>query len=97
MACLIGCLLVISPRLALLAVALFTSYVGQVYGKAYLWPILGFIFLPITTLAYIWAYIQSGGQLSGFYIAVIVFAVLMDLGMVSGAGQHKYRSVRGVE
>lgn len=49
-----------------------------------LWPLLGFFFLPFTTLAYAWA-INANGSLSGIYLVVFVIALFMDL--ANGGGQ----------
>ncbi len=47
---------------------------------------LGFFFLPLTTLAYAWA-INSHGSVSGLPLAVVILAVLIDLGII-GSGAH---------
>ena len=45
--------------------------------------------MPFTTLAYAWA-INSNGSVSGFYLVVVILAVLMDLGSLGGgASQHR--------
>jgi hypothetical protein len=54
-----------------------------------LWPLLGFFFMPLTTLAYAWA-INSGGSVQGLYLVVVVLAVLMDLGLL-GSGEASRR------
>ena len=39
------------PRVVLLLVAIFSHYLGWAY-ETVLWPVVGFFFLPTTTLAY---------------------------------------------
>lgn len=78
MPCLIAILAYSFPRLALLLVYVFSSYLGRAY-QSVLWPLLGFFFMPLTTLAYAFA-MNSGGRLSGFYLFLFVLAVLIDLG-----------------
>jgi hypothetical protein len=78
MGCLVGCLALIFPRLALAVVFLASGYLGRAYETA-LWPVLGFFFMPFTTLAYAWA-VNTNGTVTGIYLVVVVIAVLMDLG-----------------
>lgn len=85
MGCLIGCLALVTPRLALFLVFLFSNYLGRAYETNF-WPLLGFIFMPLTTLAYAWA-VNSHGTVNGGYLAVVVIAVLVDLGLVGSAGK----------
>ena len=51
MPCLLGCLALSAPRFVLLVVWLFTDWIGWAYDTK-IWPFLGFIFMPLTTLAY---------------------------------------------
>lgn len=88
MPCLIALLALIAPRLTIIGVFIFSDYLGRAY-ETWIWPLLGFFFLPLTTLAYAWA-VNAGG-VEGFRLAVIVLAVLLDLGFV-GAGAESRRS-----
>jgi hypothetical protein len=86
-----GCFALFFPRLAIILVWLFSGYLGRAY-ETVLWPLLGFFFLPLTTLAYAWA-INTNGAVSGVYLAVVVVAVLIDLGLLGGgahSGRRKY-------
>ena len=78
MPCLLGIIAYSFPRLVIVLVWLFSGYLGRAYQTT-LWPILGFVFMPLTTLAYALA-INSNGSLSGFYLFVYVLAVVLDLG-----------------
>ncbi len=89
MPCLIGCLALSAPRFAIVLVVLFSDYIGRAYQST-LWPLLGFFFMPLTTLAYAWA-INSRGSVSGGYLVVVVLAVLMDLGIIGGSASGRYR------
>lgn len=82
MPCLLALLALIAPRLVIILVAIFSTYFSTAYQHV-LWPILGFFFMPFTTLAYAWA-INSNGSVSGFYLVVVVIAVLMDLSALGG-------------
>lgn len=88
MPCLLGCIALSFPRLVIVLLVIFSDYIGQAY-QTILWPLLGFFFAPLTTLAYAWAMHESGGRIQGWYLAVIVVAVLFDLGTLGGGASHK--------
>lgn len=90
MPCLVGCLALSAPRFAILLVVLFSNYIGRAYESAF-WPFVGFLFMPLTTLAYAWA-INARGSVQGFHLAVVVVAVLIDLGLVGGSASGRYRT-----
>ena len=92
MPCLIAGVAMFFPRLVIILLAIFSDYLGSAYTNV-LWPILGFFFLPYTTLVYAWAHHSSGGSISGLYIVAIVIAVLADLGAIGGGGA----SARGMK
>jgi hypothetical protein len=77
------------PRLALVMVWLCSNFLGRAY-QTVLWPLLGFFFMPLTTLAYAWA-INSKGSVSGGYLLVVVLAALIDLGSL-GASRKRRRT-----
>ncbi len=89
MPCLIGLIALAMPRLALVPVFLFSDFLGRAYHTA-LWPIVGFLFLPLTTLAYA-AAINWKGSVSGGYFFMVLVAALIDLGIVGGGGWHRRR------
>lgn len=88
MGCLAGCLALVFPRLALALIFLLSGYLGRAYETT-LWPFLGFLFMPFTTLAYAFA-VNTNGTVTGIYLVVVVIAVLMDLGS-SGHGASRGR------
>ena len=83
----VGCLALSMPRFAIILVVIFSNYIGRAYQSA-LWPFLGFLFMPLTTLAYAWA-INSRGSVQGFYLGVVVVAVLLDLGLIGGSASRR--------
>jgi hypothetical protein len=83
MPCLLGCLALIFPRIVIVLVVIFSDYIGQAYSTV-LWPLLGFFFMPLTTLAYAWAWHGTGGNVGGIHLAVVIIAVLIDLGIIGG-------------
>ena len=88
MGCLIGCLALSAPRLAIILVVIFSDHIGRAF-ETNIWPILGFLFMPTTTLAYAWA-VNANGTVTGIYLVVVVFAVLIDLGL-TGMGARARR------
>ena len=90
--CAILVILFLGPRVAMVAIALFSNYLGRAFGSNILLPLVGWLFLPWATLAYAWA-INSRGEVAGLEMIVVVVAVLVDLGIVGG-GAAKRRSSR---
>ncbi len=90
----VGCLALLAPRFAIVLVVVFSDYIGRAYETT-LWPFVGFLFLPVTTLGYAWA-INTRGSVEGIYLAVVVVAALIDLGMFGGsASKRRRRSAKG--
>jgi hypothetical protein len=80
------------PRVILFLVFLFSDYLGRAY-ETNLWPFLGFFVMPLTTLAYAWA-VNSYGSVTGFPLAVVVLAVLLDLGLLGSGEASRRRRVQ---
>ncbi|MFZ9691080.1 MAG: hypothetical protein ACO3EP_03490 [Phycisphaerales bacterium] len=87
MPCLIALAGLFFPRLVLAVLFLFTGYLGAAY-QTVLWPVLGFILMPFTTLAYAVA-MNSMGGMSGGGVVLVVIGVLLDLGSSGGAATAK--------
>jgi len=62
---------------------LLTDWIDTAY-QTLLWPLLGFVFMPYTTLAYALGMHMNQGAINGVYLVVVVVAVLMDLGSLGG-------------
>ena len=86
----VGCLALAAPRFAIVLVVVFSNYIGRAYQTT-LWPFLGFLFMPLTTLAYAWA-MNANGSVAGVYLGVVVVAVLMDLGLIGGSASRRRRA-----
>ena len=82
MPCLLAVLIVAFPRIAILLLYFLTSFFNGVYSTV-LVPLLGFIFLPVTLLAYTWQ-TKSGNPVDAFYLIVMLVAVILDLGFLEG-------------
>ena len=89
MHCLVGCIALAAPRFAIVLVVIFSNFIGRAYETIF-WPFIGFLFMPLTTLAYAWA-INTRGSVAGLHLAVVVLAVLMDLGLVGGGAASRRR------
>ena len=86
-----GCILLVIvlafPRLMLVLSFLFSNMLEKAYHGLIL-PILGFIFLPLTTLVYAWM-VTSGYATSGVYLLILIICVLIDIGGHGGAYQRR--------
>jgi len=85
------CLLLLGiafPRLVLVLLFFLTNFLDRAY-HGLLIPLLGFFFLPLTTLVYAWI-VNSGAGPQGIYLVAIVICVVVDLGLVG----HTARSRR---
>ena len=87
MGCFVVVFALISPRLALFLVWVFTDFVSRAFD-GFLLPLLGFFFLPWTTLAYALLYKPVTG-LPTFGWFVVIFAFIVDLGSYGGAYRKK--------
>lgn len=85
----LGCLALLTPRFVIALVFLFSDYLGRAY-ETILWPLLGFLLMPLTTLAYAFA-INSNGSVVGMYLVIVVVAVLLDLGLVGAGSKTRWR------
>jgi hypothetical protein len=88
MPCLIVVVLLGFPRLALLLIWLFTTWTRDAFVST-LWPVLGFLFFPYTTLCYMWAAIETQHHIDGGWVFVVVFGVLIDMGALGSARRRK--------
>ncbi len=71
-------LVALFARLALLVVWLATPLVNRAFHGGWILPLLGIIFLPITTLVYVLIYYISG-SVTGWGWLWVVLAFLLDL------------------
>jgi hypothetical protein len=87
----VPCLLLIVflafPRIALAVLFLFTDYLQRAYHGLLL-PLIGFLFLPLTTLAYAWM-MNTRQPIAGINLVILIIAVVIDLGGLSGGEYHR--------
>ncbi len=89
MPCLIFILILAFPRVALLALFLLSNYLERAYHGLLL-PLLGFIFVPLTTLAYAWM-TNLHQPLEGINLIILLVAVIIDVGGIGGGEYHRRR------
>ena len=78
MPCLVALFAIISPRLALFAMWLFSDILGRAYDSWFV-PFLGFFILPWTTLAYAAMWDIGSNRVSGFEWFIVILAFFIDL------------------
>ncbi|MFA6135555.1 MAG: hypothetical protein WC869_16200 [Phycisphaerae bacterium] len=91
--CLVAALFMFGPRVVLFLIWILTNWFSAAYLTV-LWPLLGFIFMPYTTMAYMAAMLNNHGTVSGGWLVLVVLAVLVDLGVWGGGSQSRTRLVR---
>jgi hypothetical protein len=95
MCCLVALVGLITPRVVMVVLWVFTNYLNRAFGS-FFWPFLGFLFLPTTTLAYAIAQNAFNG-LKGAGLLIFVLGILIDFGVIgSGRGARLGRR-RGYE
>jgi hypothetical protein len=80
------CCGLLTPRVVIVLLVIFTDWIGTAIDST-LAAFLGFVFLPLTTLAYAFIFHQHG-EVEGIWIALLVVAVLVDLGLIGGSAKE---------
>ena len=77
---LVGLILVLAfPRVVLILMFLLSNYLQRAYHGIII-PLLGFIFLPLTTIVYAWMVNTHRPLDYGVNLIILIVAVLLDLG-----------------
>ena len=91
MPCLVVLVLLGMPRLALFFLWLLGGgYLARAFESA-LWPILGFFFLPVTTLAFAYGFNSLGpaGVVPDLGWLLVGIGVIVDLGLFGGGWRSR--------
>ena len=90
MPCLLVLVILFFPRVVLVLMFLFSTYLQRAFHNGLLVPLLGFIFLPITTIVYAWE-INTHLPLEGINLLWLLLAVVLDVSGWGGGGIHARR------
>ena len=87
MCCVLALLAFVGPRVVLVLLFLFTNYLQRAFDT-FLLPLIGFLFLPWTTIAWAIAQNEFGGA-NGIGLVVIVLGFLLDVGVLGGGARGR--------
>ena len=87
MCCVLILLGLFTPRIVLFILWLFTNYLSRAYD-GFVLPLLGFLFLPATTLAYAIAQNELGG-VNGLGLIVVLIGLAIDVGLLGGGARQR--------
>jgi len=90
MPCFLLLLVLLFPRVALVLMWFFSTYLQRAFHGGLVLPILGFIFLPLTTIVYAWE-LNSGMPTVGINLLWLLIAVIIDLGGLGGGAHRQSR------
>jgi hypothetical protein len=89
MPCLLLIVVLAFPRVVLVLMFLFSRYLQHAY-HAMIVPLLGFFFLPLTTIVYAWL-VNNHMPMEGVNLFILVVAALIDAGGLGGGAWHRGR------
>lgn len=89
MPCLLVLIILAFPRVVLALMFLLSNYLDRAY-HGLLIPLLGFFFLPVTTIVYAWL-VNSHRPLDGVNLLILIVAVIIDAGGLGGGEWHRRR------
>jgi hypothetical protein len=78
MPCLLIVIALLLPRVTMFFIWLLSDWFSRAY-ETVIWPLLGFFFMPYTTLAYMAAMLNNNHEISAGWLVVVIIAVVVDL------------------
>jgi uncharacterized oligopeptide transporter (OPT) family protein len=87
--CLLLIVVLAFPRVVLALMFLLSNYLERAYHGLII-PVLGFLFLPLTTIVYAWL-VNSHLPIQGVNALILILAALIDVGGVGGGAWHRRR------
>jgi len=78
------------PRVVLVLMWFFSAYLQRAFHGGLALPVLGFFFLPLTTLVYAWE-INNHMPTAGNNLIWLLIAVIFDLGGLGGGAHRQSR------
>lgn len=88
MCCVVSLLVFIGPRIAAIAWYFIDTARWNAAFNSILWPLLGVLFLPWLTMAYV---LVSPGGVNGLDWLVVALGLIIDLGSIGGGGYSRQR------
>jgi hypothetical protein len=85
--CVLILLAFFTPRIVLFLLWLFTDYLSRAFD-GFVIPLLGFIFLPATTIGYAVAQNEFGG-LNGLGTVALLVGLAVDIGLLGGGARQR--------
>lgn len=83
MPCILAFLALLTPRLVIVLLWLFTNWFRGVFDNV-LWPVLGFLFAPTTMLWYSAVQHWFGGQWTLWAVLGLIVALVIDISPAGG-------------
>jgi uncharacterized oligopeptide transporter (OPT) family protein len=90
MPCLLLLLTIAFPRVAIVLLYMFSNFLERAYHSLLI-IIIGFLFLPVTTIVYAWV-VNSHHPVEGVYLVAVIVSVLIDLGLLGHGARSRRRS-----
>jgi len=88
MCCFATALMLFGPRLAILVWWIYTPiYINSLF-QSWIWPLLGWVFLPWSTLMYMTV---AGGGIVGFDWIILGIGIFADMGTYFGGYRERER------
>jgi len=89
MPCLLLLLTLAFPRVAIVLLYMFSNFLERAYHSLIV-IVLGFLFLPVTTIVYAWV-VNSHHPVEGVYLVAVIVSVLIDLGLLGHGARSRRR------
>jgi hypothetical protein len=82
------------PRVLMAMAFLMTDWFGRAF-ETRLWPIVGFVLMPYSTLAYIASMLNNHHELTGGWLVLFIAAIVVDLSHWGGGHTYHQKYRRG--
>ena len=86
MGCILAIIALAVPRVLMVIAFLGTNWFERAFATR-LWPLLGFVFMPYTTLAYIVAMLNNNHAVTGGWLVLLIVAIVVDVAHWGGGGR----------
>jgi hypothetical protein len=90
MPCVLAVAALMLPRVVMFFIWVLTNWFTASFATV-IWPLLGFFFMPYTTLAYMATMLNNDHVISGWWLALIIVAAVVDAGHWGGGGRVFHR------